>query len=274
MIFGMVAKRFIYKKRKAAARRAAQVMHKSLHAWQNAGRTIVTLLEYLRGVKHVQRWWRNVRRLLQEQRDIISRRWLKLERERLRLEASKATSGRRAPAATIADDVRKKFIENELRARRYYLLPQIDLWLADQLSWRREVQEWNEMNEAYRLLDKSRTRLPLFRWPSARPSYMPSQHTSECDACCSKCCPGRKGDAEILDMFERARKDPTDWMKISIRAHNDDPRKTIKWNASDSMDAVFRISDVPGAGMFGPPPSTADMQKYGVAADFPGRLQP
>jgi hypothetical protein len=279
--FDMFAKICRYKKKVAEKRNQSQVLFASLFAWRNAGRAIITFLYYLQGVRRVQRWWRLTRRRLHEHRDHVMRRWCKLEREKLHVEANKIASshfrghGRKVTMPSMVDDVRKKFVENELRARRYLLLPQLDLWIADQRAWRKEVQEWNETNEAYRLLDKSRTRLPLFRWPPARPSYLPPHHTTNCDASCGKSCPdwcpGRKGDAEIMEMFERARKDPTDWTKIPVRTKGGDDRQpSMRMSARDPMDVALKITDGPSAGMFGPPPSTADMNKYGVTADFPG----
>lgn len=274
--FDMVAKMFRFRRRVAARRNHAQVIYKSLFAWRNAGRVIITFLYYIQGVRRVQRWWRAVRRRLHEHRDHVSRRWIKLEREKLLLEATNRVGLRLRPKITpLAEDVRKKFIEEELRARRYLLLPQIELWEADKKAWRREVQEWNETNEAYRLLDKSRTRLPLFRWPPARPSYMPPHHTRYCDEAtgknCPEWCPGRKGDADILDMFERARKDPTDWMKICTKANPGEERKSVRMSSTHAMDAMLRTTD--SLTMFGPPPSTADMNNFGATADFPGYNQ-
>jgi len=227
-----------------------------------------------------------MRRKLHAQRDHVSKRWAKLEREKLLSEARAhhhhQTGHQNNPHTTAMlpaqekqyrDHVRKNieimcekhrnaFIEGELRALRYKLLPRLEIFAQEKDQWRQELQEWNETNEAYILLGKSRTDLPLFRWPPHRPCFMPPAHSHECDASngknCTEGCPGRIGDAMILEMFERARNDRFSWTKIT--SPKSPERRPEKEDRRLTIEEAIR-ADRADAGVFADRPASA-------AADF------
>merc|ERR1712107_195448 len=115
----------------------------------------------------LQRWWRDVSKRLKDIRDRISKRWERLERAELTRELNKAAPlpkrGGIAQAPQLpleekiqleklSDAVRLRFIENEMRARRYLLLPQIQLWQQEVKEWRAACQEWTDHRTAHRAL--------------------------------------------------------------------------------------------------------------------------
>merc|ERR1712066_1092028 len=56
----------------------------------------------------------------------------------------------------------------------------------------------------------------MFQWAPVRPSYLPASHPSSetRGAACSEGCRGRRGDEEILEMYNRCRRNPEGWTQI------------------------------------------------------------
>jgi len=198
----------------------------------------------LRVIK-LQQWWRVCSKQLKEMRDRISKRWERLERAELVRELNKAEPIPKnmgsAPVPkivpkpklcledkirleTVDEAVRLRFIEHELRAKRYFLLPAIKIWQDDAEKWRRDMQEWRENRGVLRTLghdtaDAAGATL-TFGWPPCRPSYMPPAHlpSEKQGGPCGEGCLGRKGDAEILRMLRLAKAHPEGggWKEIPI----------------------------------------------------------
>merc|ERR1719291_153066 len=235
-----------YLLRRNRKRQEARCIVACLKGWRVAGRTFVALKHFAQRVVKMQQWWRRTSARLREARDRIAKRWERLEREQVGRELNKAAplpvgnvagrrnraaSDQRAPleervkAAMTPEDVRNRFLEHELRARRHALLPAILCWEEDVAQWRRNWHSWMEEREAHRALGLEGTvvvPMPVATWPPTRPSYLPSAHlpqefTRNCE--CPHWCPGRKGDEEILDMWRRCRaslgKD-SGWMKVEV----------------------------------------------------------
>jgi hypothetical protein len=132
----------------------------------------------------------------------------------------------RSSLASIDEPVRLRFIEGELRARRYRLLPRIAMWEWEVKQWRSGFEEIQEAKTAYRVMghemklsDPESSTKAIFRWPPVRPSYLPRSHTIACrrdkEEARGACqCLGRQGDEEILAMWRRARRDPHGWTEI------------------------------------------------------------
>merc|ERR1712139_120811 len=99
---------------------------------------------------------------------------------------------------------------------------------------------------------------------------------------CGEFCPGQKGDAMILDMWRRARKDPHDWTQIVARGKPsiNPGAKQRKGAKKVTMAGTARRASLsrtqPGAlladlhGPYGPPHSTADEEELGAVTDMPG----
>mmetsp|Transcript_15087 Transcript_15087/g.34246 ORF Transcript_15087/g.34246 Transcript_15087/m.34246 type:complete len:498 (+) Transcript_15087:1-1494(+) len=230
------------------ARSQANVIHNCLSSWRVAGRVINLFKGVHNRVLQIQHWWRETSRRLRDIRNRILRRWERLERSALAGELTKAKralppqsgKGSGPPPVKLSmedkiqmemmdEGVRVRFVENELRARRYQLLPQIELWQEEVNRWREKRADWKATKEAYKALGKEAPALKVFHWPPVRPSYLPKGHPStEARGCpCHEKCLGRQGDEEILSMWRAVRADP---MCTSITAM---PEK-------GSYSAVFR----------------------------------
>lgn len=226
----------------AQARKDAKMIFSSLSRWKTGGRFCVGLVAMSKAVYKLQAWWRVCRKRLKEARDNVSARWEQLEQQSLvrqhltqireaKRQAVAEEGGRRVAVPgvnvdTIPLEARLVFIEHELRARRYFLLPQLDFWAEEARRFQEEMKSANLRREAYKFLEIEMDRPNVFRWPPTRPSYSPPKHPraeGKGRPCAESCC-GRKGDAEIMEMIQRARlhRDAADghggWKQIPQRA--------------------------------------------------------
>lgn len=203
--------------------------------WQFAGRAFVAMRRFATWIRKLQRWWRQASKRLKEIRNGVCARWEKLEKAALLEEEQKrqesyAKTGARfwgTPSASSSEAVRMRFVENELRARRVELLPLLYIWEEDVRKWRKDLEEWRETRAAHKALGVDGG--GCFRWPPTRPSYIPPSHPNH-EAWGSECpeeCPGRRGDAQILEMWRAARKHPKGegWKKIPCAACGDCAKK-------------------------------------------------
>lgn len=208
------------------ARVSACAIHSCLTSWQVAGRCFIAFKTLFNRVVMVQRWWRECAARLREIRDRISKRWERLERTALASELNKATPlptrpgksptspklplEERIQLETVEEAVRIRFIERELRARRYRLLPAIEIWKEEVLKWREECRDRAETRDAHKALGAEAPPMKIFHWPPVRPSYLPKAHfrTEVRGGPCHEGCLGRQGDEEILCMWRAARRDP------------------------------------------------------------------
>jgi len=266
---GELATRAQYILRRHRKRLEARCIVACLKEWRVAGRTFVALKQFAQRVVKMQQWWRRARARLREARDRISKRWERLEREQVGRELNKAAplpatspagrrnrppSDQRAPleervkAAMTPEEVRNRFLEHELRARRYALLPAILCWEEDVAQWRTNWLRWMEEREAHCALGLEGTvvvPMPVTTWPPVRPSHLPCAHlpqevTRNCE--CPHWCPGRKGDEEILDMLRRCRASPgmhSGWTKVGVGQ----PRRGSGSSSRASGGAVQRDSN-------------------------------
>ncbi|CAK0891927.1 unnamed protein product [Prorocentrum cordatum] len=266
---GDAATRLQYLLRRNRRRQEARCVVACLTEWRVGGRTFVALKQFAQRVVKMQQWWRRARARLREARDRISKHWERLEREQVGRELNKAAplpatspagrrnrppSDQRAPleervkAAMTPEEVRNRFLEHELRARRYALLPAILCWEEDVAQWRTNWLRWMEEREAHCALGLEGTvvvPMPVTTWPPVRPSHLPCAHlpqevTRNCE--CPHWCPGRKGDEEILDMLRRCRASPgmhSGWTKVGVGQ----PRRGSGSSSRASGGAVQRDSN-------------------------------
>merc|ERR1712012_1367791 len=164
-------------------RKAAKIIFSVMSGWQVAGQTYRLLKGFGHRIQKLQRWWRACAQRLQEQRTMISRRWLRLERVELQSKPSMSTDGNRNDdSEPVSEAVRMEFIQNELRARRYLVLPQVLLWETEVIKWRRCIEDWAATRAAHRALGildpgtQGFSSVPPFAWPPSRPSHLPPRH--------------------------------------------------------------------------------------------------
>lgn len=174
-------------------------------------------------------------------------------------------------AHVIDQHTRTRFIENELRARRYFLLPKLERWEQDREAWKKDMEEWSMEVEADHLMGHH-VGLDLFRWPPNRPTFMPPTHFRDhqdpaSGKPCPESCPGRKGDIMILDMWKRARENPENFLRIPEKEKV--PEKGSAGGRRGKRKTVYE-DHKPSCGPYGPPPSTPDQKKLGAVTDMPG----
>jgi len=160
-------------------RMKTRIIHKCLSGWHVHGRCYISLRRYLNKIRQLQRWWRQCAQELNQVNDTVSKRWEALERadlmstrrstpaptptaghgqEMLGKSADslgsspngKSPSNLRRNKTTALDPeiekqmideaVRLRFIQHEMRARRYWLLPAIKVWEDDKEIWARDIQ--------------------------------------------------------------------------------------------------------------------------------------
>lgn len=184
----------------------------ALSAWKLFGRVYMQFKAVTGRVVQLQRFWRRCQARLHQILMKVAHRWERLERAELAKELNKADPLPKAGAAKkgaapppklsleekiqlelVDESTRIKFIQNELRARRYRLLPDI-------LVWEDELKQWNEDREAHQRQREAHKALGIeapetsFRWPPSRPSYLfPERHRKEA------------GDEQILEIWRTAR---------------------------------------------------------------------
>eukprot|EP00928_Gymnodinium_smaydae_P008458 TRINITY_DN13083_c0_g1_i1.p1 TRINITY_DN13083_c0_g1~~TRINITY_DN13083_c0_g1_i1.p1 ORF type:complete len:720 (-),score=156.80 TRINITY_DN13083_c0_g1_i1:102-2261(-) len=242
------------------ARTNANIVATSLKKWRDGGATVLSKLRFfLAKVVRLQRWWLRAAKRLREQRDKISQRWVQLERVMLQTATGGSSARRRGRASSkqggggggtpLPDGLRLRFIEHELRARRYFLLPWIQRWEED----RKGLQDASEAN--------ANSCVAVFKSCTSCPSYMPPAHPSS-EARGSPCpenCQGRKGDAEILDMVLRAHTSRgRGWRKLPSKGEGMGPRERTL--SGDNNDKTQEEEARP----FGTPADDAELRRWGV----------
>mmetsp|Transcript_81906 Transcript_81906/g.228258 ORF Transcript_81906/g.228258 Transcript_81906/m.228258 type:complete len:715 (-) Transcript_81906:125-2269(-) len=218
----------------ALQRRRAVVVAACLSNWKFSGRLITKLDFFAQRIRWLQRWWRDTARYLKRRRDEISARWERLEAtcslrefgekvstgkcptpqspKRTTLRPARTSAAARSNKDFIDEAVRLRFIEHELRARRFALLPAMQLYAAD---WQRWLEERTEPKKQEHMI-WGIPRRDLFRWPPVKPTYLPQAHPdSEArGGACSDDCPGRRGDEEILKWVKACRENPEGWTAV------------------------------------------------------------
>lgn len=201
----MLARMFQAKMRVKDKRERATFIHYCLLKWQPRAHMFLAFKSYLNTVKYLQTWWRRTSRKLKDIRDQIAKRWEKIEKY--------GTSGFvvKDPTAVYVCQTegyamydqakRTLFLENELRARRFYGLSTIAIWEEDSAKW--SAKEKARKSQGLKG-DKEIQLAPL------RPSYLPPSHlsTEGPHRACPEYCLGRAGDNEIIAMIRAARSNP------------------------------------------------------------------
>jgi hypothetical protein len=232
---------FVVKMRIRTCRKRAGIVHACLTKWSTIGTLFLLLKRFGTQIRFVQRWWRKVcLPRLAAARSKLNQRWIRLEKalivqdikardQKERINAGIAhwevddpthphvmTMENRIQLQLISDADRACFIEHELRARRYFILPQIALWEEDMRAWNKEVAEFQETNKALHVVGAQGMDQPAFRWPSQRPSHMP------------------QGQKEVLDMIYRCRAHPNrcGWKEI--------PKKVPGETSTVALGAVLQ----------------------------------
>jgi len=239
------------------ARNDMRLVYQSLKGWKVAGRCFYMFKRFAKNIVNLQRWWRSVARRLKDTRERISRRWERIERAELHRELLRRQEDRekdkqlirrptlqshQQPKLSIEEKIelervdeatRLRFIEQELRARRYFLLPQIHLYEMEVRQWRQAQTDINETRKAHQALGLDVPTGTIFRWPPIRPSHVPGAHlqTEAKGTPCPEWCVGRRGDEEIMRMWRRCRKNPRGWTEIPVKATGGTGAKT-KWQGA------------------------------------------
>jgi len=244
------------KKLKESRKNAGKVLL-ALKQWQVAGQVIFSFKRIVHCARSLQKWWRTCSARLRDQREKISQRWERIEKQELATELSKfdrqaAVGSSRRSLVTVPGlgmeeriglemvpkAVRLKFLEHELRARRYFLLPQIDEWEKEKAIWQKNFQEYLDQKKAYAAMGQEYGDQPGhgFKWPPTRPMHLPPSHPIgevSRGAICSMNCPGRRGDEEILDMWTRCRADPRSWKRVPRAGEKIDKKKKKEASKED-----------------------------------------
>lgn len=248
----------------------------------------------------LQRWWRITSKRLREVRDRVSRRWERLERAELTRELNKAAPlpkrggvaqipllplEERIQLEKVSEVVRLRFIEHELRTRRYLLLPQISLWEEEVAKWRDEVSDHSEFRTAHRALGQEPppTTEKMFRWPPVRPSYLPKAHPQSegppplgRGLACVDCCLGRQGDEELISMWRSARRNPNGggWTEIPTPGwQRQKPAQDSGGGGEGNERRSGRGNEKPeqSSRLFGEEANKGDLTKWGIDPDnMPG----
>lgn len=222
----------ISKRKVLAARRSIRLVLASLQIWSPAGRLFIKLKKVGTSVRLIQAFWREcmvrLRRVVQQ----ISDRWLVLERNDINrgiltgeLEARSLKKTLRTTTSSalhpmeanlesyvVTEEIRMIFIRNELRARRFFVLPQLNMWKEECRQWRNSVTaSLNATNMGTKELVSVLN--AAFFWPPSRPSYLPPAHLKSEEAGehgrhCPRGCRGKQGDEIIVAMVHAARENP------------------------------------------------------------------
>lgn len=257
----------LLRQRKNAARIGAL-----LKSWQSAGPLILHFKRIGLMVRRLQRWWRDRAKWLRGVHASVTRSWLALEKDLARQEAqqmlfwSKMDGPQNVEAklqeALLPRHVRARFIEHELRARRFFLLPRIAMYEAECTRWRQGIEEWRERRAVRMASGGSLEDFLPFHWFPVQPSYMPNKE-------------------ELCDMLRRARENPQGWLQLpqsfqskaetsqsgSLKPRAPSLRVRLKLNVQDEEEdeAYLRTLGITAAHMPGglarPPPPTEECEE-------------
>eukprot|EP00928_Gymnodinium_smaydae_P089780 TRINITY_DN73692_c0_g1_i1.p1 TRINITY_DN73692_c0_g1~~TRINITY_DN73692_c0_g1_i1.p1 ORF type:complete len:649 (-),score=158.03 TRINITY_DN73692_c0_g1_i1:25-1971(-) len=228
-------------------RQNALVVHKCLSEWSTVGKAVLRLRAIPMIMLRVQRWWRNMRRRLQETREKVSKQWVRVETEdnvrRIRDEDSKAPVNKalqlpmsqRIELRMVKEAHRLDFITHELRARRYMLLPALMHHEREMAAWNAKILERRATRRALVVMHGEVSTGPseheVFFLPPTSPSHLPS-------------------DQELLQMIHRARKNPgggwTDISQLDLRTAGLGMQQGQERRRPSSGDSMRREPHGPG----------------------------
>lgn len=216
--FSLIAAVFQSKIRVRRKKRLAARLWQAMFTWKVGGKFIMSMKQFHQKMRKLQHWWRAQRVKINRMKDKLIKRWIHLERKILFQEFAVApppgesagyvakrrdSRGQPLPAmkaslsieeriniALMDEKVRRNFVGAELRARRYFHLPKVAVWLEDIKKYWIEVAKWRETKNAASAMMNKEEALKIagaMPWPPACPSYFPTE------------------DQEILEMVKRAR---------------------------------------------------------------------
>merc|ERR1712008_341698 len=121
----------------------------------------------------------------------------------------------------ISEAARVRFVEHELRARRFLLLPRLLFSRDDTAKFAAQASKVIKDARQQRNAGKAKPALTGDAGISC-PSYLPPAHpqTEAHFVYCPETCLGRRGDEEILAMVRTARSQPDGWTVIEKRSMN------------------------------------------------------
>lgn len=273
-----------YGKKKKLALQNAKMIVDALKSWKVAGKLLTSLKSMMIRIHHIQLWWRAVSKRLKEHRDHVSKRWEALERAEIERELHKIIANEkksknqqlrvlsfedRIELEKLPEATRLRFIENQLRAKRYFMLPDIIAWEADAREWKVEYSRYQDNKAAMALMGVTESDHNL-RWPPSRPSALPPNHPrSEGKHYCHPDCLGRRGDQEILRWYHTARGNPQGWLQIP------QSKRAFRSRSNPKDGAAEQAPDKPPvpAGPYGDVvPAAEELKMYGVDSDqLPGQ---
>lgn len=282
----------------------AKVVVESLRSWQGRGRICVALRKSLWSIRHVQRWWRRTNQRLKRIREELGERWAALEycellkehavrrRQMVKQESVQPKRGRKmlkeknpdgglnaedyVKCFAIPAEVRNRFLTEELRARRFFLLPRLALWEEENLQWQKRIFRLVDTRVAQKTISNDTSEdvsfESMFSWPSKKPSCLPGKHPS-CEAMgvpCTETCLGRGGDQEILDMVRRCREH---WNRRKEGGWRAIPCRFAQTTDGDSPDSRVRVKQPTNQGgnfdenLFGEDITDADLREFNIDPD-------
>lgn len=129
-------------------RSAALTLCDCLNNWWGFGSLLVKLRVINANIIAVQRWWRRCSVKLSEIKQKVSARWLKIERKMVSQmyedEGVLFPDEKDVHRRLVSEHQRSWFLDHELRARRYYLLPQLRIWKEDSDRKALLLKRWQE----------------------------------------------------------------------------------------------------------------------------------
>eukprot|EP00933_Yihiella_yeosuensis_P009335 TRINITY_DN115202_c0_g1_i1.p1 TRINITY_DN115202_c0_g1~~TRINITY_DN115202_c0_g1_i1.p1 ORF type:complete len:759 (-),score=145.42 TRINITY_DN115202_c0_g1_i1:71-2326(-) len=287
-----------FRKKRYQIRINAKQVYLAMQSWSVSGRIIINLKHIAHQARLLQAWWRRCSERLKEIRESISLRWERFERAHLSVECSKwerPKGGKQVEVLPLEDRVametiskanRLRFIENELRTRRYNLLPAIALWEKECKEWSKEYERQQLEKDAYEALGATYGG-HLFTFPPTRPSHLPPAHPPgevTMGTVCTIHCIGRKGDEEIFGWYQRCRQDPLSWTRILKLGDEKKGKKTIEEDQEEEPEQEQSEAPVSIEDLLEPSHKQAivfqkageeDLKRFGVVATaLPGGEAP
>jgi len=261
---------------------------KSIQHWKVAGPLFLGIKHLAWQIRKLQSWWRVCVRRLHAVRDGISKRWEKIEKKEalnaLAIDRSFKTRGGfkkitevEIQQEMIPEAARLRFIENELRARRYFLLPKIHLCQEDTKEFQLQTHSMLETRNVHIAMGIKPPEITPTYVGMDMPSYMPPVHLqSEArGGCCPEWCLGRKGDEEILAMVRAARQNRENgegYTRIPQRRNSTLRSRVTRQPSKETVEASKGIQQrrertTEQASPFGEVAGEEELRKWGAGAE-------
>lgn len=253
----MLARMFQARVRVRQHRESARCIFSCLSKWAPAAHVFLGCKHYARAVVYLQAWWRRKSKSLKEIREKLAKRWEKIERY-----GSSGYQQMNVPHTghvEVTDNAKKMFfLENELRSRRFFILPRIYMWEEDSAKWQAQEAERKKAKKAGLKVNSD------IRLAPSRPSYLPPGYlsTESPDKPCPEGCLGRDGDNEILIMIKACRSNPEGrgWKEIPQKKAQDKQKAQQVHGSTGSEEQSDMLAP---ARLFGEA-APEDLERWGV----------